>query len=1002
MKYKLVISLLFVSLFVQAQHPYAWNLTIEDGLPSLEVYDLYEDSKGYMWIGTDKGICKYNGSDFSYYHNKEELSEALSGIQEDLEGRIWMRNFKDQIFYVEKDSLHYFEMPKNIRVQDFLIDTKGAIWVADSAKDSLYCYKGSGVWKSWEVTLAETIYNGRKGLRDIIEGRNQTIYLTSRYGLFKCIEDRVSFVANNNLAHPSATSKGIIPVYLFKDKENELLLLQNEKGYNYQISQLLGNQIGIIWNSLREAFFDTRNHALRVDKDNTVWQLTLDGGLGPILNTNAASKVDSTLRLFPKEGVSDFVVDREGNYWISSLSQGVHIIPNLAIQQYTAANSVLEHDRVGLIEKKDDKTLFIDTKDGMVSSYNILEDNITNKINIPKGECRQLSWDKELLLINGIGYQEIYEPLSKPNKKYKYSQPIIFFRNSFIYKQNWIVNSLATGCSIYLLDKEIGLKKFPNRMFYYQPMKKIVNHKIERFNKLFTMTSSFCGISDEVNDRILIARDDSLMCYPENTLPFAISDAKGKAIRGVYMERGSDGIIWICTINSGLYALNKELGVVYHLTTKEGLINNKIKKLKIDGEYLWLLSTEGVQRFTPKTKKSQVYTVQDGLPTHEIKDIAIVNNKVWLSTAKGLVSFDQNMPSENKVAPLIYIKNISIHDKDTLLSDFYDLSYEQNSITIEVEGLAYRSRGTLQYKYRMLGVDTVWRYQGAQINLMRFPQLQSGKYTFEVKVVNEDGVESTVATKVVFCIGLPYWKTWWFISILVFLIIVIIFVVVRTQLRQARLESQNSNLKMEALQSQMNPHFIFNVLTAVQNLWLQHKNELAMDLQSNFAKLLRKIFQYSSKRAISIEQVEEFLDNYLNLEQIRFENKVEIDFEIEEVLLEDEYRIPPLLIQPIVENSFKHGLFHKQKDLKLSIHLKKEGAYLYCCVEDNGVGRKNRSSDTKTKRSSGLSTTKERLVILQQSAIKKKHPHNNLKITDLKNLDGTPSGTKVELWIPFI
>jgi LytS/YehU family sensor histidine kinase len=221
-------------------------------------------------------------------------------------------------------------------------------------------------------------------------------------------------------------------------------------------------------------------------------------------------------------------------------------------------------------------------------------------------------------------------------------------------------------------------------------------------------------------------------------------------------------------------------------------------------------------------------------------------------------------------------------------------------------------------------------------------------------------------------------------------------------LSQARLESQNSNLKMEALQSQMNPHFIFNVLTAVQNLWLQHKNELAMDLQSNFAKLLRKIFQYSSKRAISIEQVEEFLNNYLSLEQIRFENTVDIDFQIEEILLDEEHRIPPLLIQPIIENSFKHGLFHKQKDLKLSIHLKQEGAYLYCCVEDNGVGRKNNGNKTGPKRSSGLSTTKERLFILQESTIKKKHPHNNLRIIDLKNSEGVPLGTKVEIWIPFI
>ena len=110
-------------------------------------------------------------------------------------------------------------------------------------------------------------------------------------------------------------------------------------------------------------------------------------------------------------------------------------------------------------------------------------------------------------------------------------------------------------------------------------------------------------------------------------------------------------------------------------------------------------------------------------------------------------------------------------------------------------------------------------------------------------------------------------------------------------------EEQQENamnvLRMQALQSQMNPHFIFNVLTAVQNLWLQHKNELAMELQSSFAKLLRKIFQYSSKKVISMEQIKDFLDNYLNLEQIRFENEVQIDFQIEEELLDSHFIPPP-------------------------------------------------------------------------------------------------------------
>lgn len=991
-------------LTTQAQHPYAWDLTVEDGLPSLEVYDLYQDSKGYMWIGTDKGLCKYNGNKFSYYQNKEELGEALSGIQEDPEGRIWVRNFKDQIFYVEEDSLHYFELPQKITIKDFLVDTKGNIWIIDMRKDSLYSYEKNGAWKSWEVYHLDTTLLNAKGLLSIIEGANGIIYITSRSGLFKCVDKKLHFITSKNLARYTVNPEFLIPAFLFKDKQNTLFLLQNEPKHNYQISQLIDNEIGIVWNSFREVFYSTRNNALKVDEDNTIWQLTLDAGLGPIFNSSASSKLDANLLLFPNEGISDFVVDREGNYWISSLSKGVHIIPDLSIQQYTSSNSTIKYNTVGIIEKKDEETLFVSTDMGEVISYNTNKNRIEQTIKIPKGECRQLIWENNSLLINGLIYQELHVPALKPSKKYEYNGLTKAIRNSLIYKEKYLVSLASTGAYISLLTKDIGTEELQNGRFPYATKRTSKGHSIKKFSKGITNTSSFYGISDEANDRVLIARDDSLMCYPENALPFPILDEEGRAIRGVYMERAADGVIWVCTVNSGLYALDKDLKVIQHFTTQDGLINNKLKKLKVDGEHLWLLSAQGIQRFTPKTKESRIYTKEDGLPTHEIKDLAIVNKKVWLSTAKGLVSFDKDLPSKNGVPPSIYLKRIAIHDKDTTVEPSYNLSYQQNSLTIYVEGISYRSRGNFQYQYRMVGIDSSWISQPSTINVMRFPQLSPGIYTFQVKAMNEDGVESNEIIEVKFVIDKPYWEIWWVQGLFYLSIVLIVVAVVLTRVRNKQREALQQNemnvLRMQALQSQMNPHFIFNILTAVQNLWLQHKNELAMELQSSFAKLLRKIFQHSSKKNISMEEVKDFLDNYLNLEQIRFENQVQIDFQIEEELFEG-YFIPPLLIQPIIENSFKHGLFHKPTDKKLSISIKKEGAYIYCCIEDNGVGRTVNVNTEEEKRSSGLTTTTKRLFILQHDILKEPHPYNNFKITDLKNSDGTPSGTKVELWIPF-
>ena len=221
--------------------------------------------------------------------------------------------------------------------------------------------------------------------------------------------------------------------------------------------------------------------------------------------------------------------------------------------------------------------------------------------------------------------------------------------------------------------------------------------------------------------------------------------------------------------------------------------------------------------------------------------------------------------------------------------------------------------------------------------------------------------------------------------------------------KAAKMKAQINQLRLQSLQSQMNPHFIFNVQDAIQGLWLEGKEIAALNMQTNFSKLLRRIFQYSGKVSISIDQLVDFLNNYINLEKIRFDTEIIIDFEISNELLNDDVYIPPLLIQPIIENSFKHGLLHKKEDKRLKIELAKEGNYLFCAIEDNGIGRKKKDNLLDVSRkSSGLKTTLDRLKLLQLTIMREKHPHNNMKITDLKNNDTEPVGTKVEMWIPFV
>lgn len=204
-----------------------------------------------------------------------------------------------------------------------------------------------------------------------------------------------------------------------------------------------------------------------------------------------------------------------------------------------------------------------------------------------------------------------------------------------------------------------------------------------------------------------------------------------------------------------------------------------------------------------------------------------------------------------------------------------------------------------------------------------------------------------------------------------------------------------SNLK--ALQAQMNPHFIFNALNSIQTLVLQGNVDSSYDYINKFATLIRETLNSSEQEYISLKKEIETLETYLKLEKLRF--REDFDFEINYPTEIPEREIPPMLIQPFIENAVKHGLFHKETDRKLQVHMHVEDA-LICVIEDNGIGRKaaqkiNQQRNTKHQ-SYAISSIKKRLNMMQEK----------LKITigleyeDLED-NGIATGTRVTLRIPF-
>ena len=246
----------------------------------------------------------------------------------------------------------------------------------------------------------------------------------------------------------------------------------------------------------------------------------------------------------------------------------------------------------------------------------------------------------------------------------------------------------------------------------------------------------------------------------------------------------------------------------------------------------------------------------------------------------------------------------------------------------------------------------------------------------------------------------PFGKRGWFILICLILFIIIVYTVYKFQINRqkklSKLKRETIESRLTAIQSQMNPHFIFNSLNSIQDLVLQQQGENAYNYISKFAFLVRQVLHNSELDFISLDDEIKVLDVYLELEQLRFDD--DFTFQINNEV-EEEIEIPPMIIQPFVENAIKHGLLHKegQKELKLNFELKKDA--LICSIRDNGVGREKSKAinERKAKNHKSFSTKsiQNRFEILQNIHGGKL----GLNYEDLWHNDN-PSGTIVYLKIP--
>ncbi|MBC7891869.1 MAG: histidine kinase, partial [Sphingobacteriaceae bacterium] len=417
------------------------------------------------------------------------------------------------------------------------------------------------------------------------------------------------------------------------------------------------------------------------------------------------------------------------------------------------------------------------------------------------------------------------------------------------------------------------------------------------------------------------------------------------------------GRLWVGTFGGGLNTLDPATGRWQRFTENDGLPNNVINALLPDGRgNLWLSTNKGLCRFTPpiagKPALIRAFDVRDGLQNNEFamnSGFRDAGGWLYFGGINGFNVFHPDRITLNPYRPPVVLTDFRVFEKpyplDSLISEkkALTLDYAQNFFSFEFAALNFVISEKNRYAYRMEGFNEDWVEAGTR-RYASYTNLPPGTYTFRVKAANNDGVWNEQGAALSITIVPPFWQTAWFRVLLLAGFLGLVYVLLRARWERERRANELRRIRAEAetkaLRAQMNPHFIFNCLNTVDGYILTNRQDDASLFLQKFSQLIRRVLEQSRQEFIPIQQEIETLELYVQLEEERSENRFRHVFQVDEAVLDGDYQIPPMLLQPFLENAILHGLRHKTDGPGvLSLAFKVQGLALSVVIEDNGIGR---------------------------------------------------------------
>lgn len=928
----------------QAQSPYFQQITNRDGLPSMTIYDMHEDKKGYIWLATNAGICYYDGVRFTTLDTPSSKGNSFTNLREDSKGRIYFNNFNGQLFYATYAKTGEVTLPSQIRKQDdiiaFFIDAQDRFWLGTKNK-WIYLQKNNAT--AWD-SLALTSPSFCRNFAQDSKGNVWLLFNDSFYQITPELKIKQSVKTPLDFFRVTISGQKAI----FNTSVGRHF-------YSYDIEQKNWTEV---FKDYTKQGSNSLTSITSIDRQKNIWICTTGGT--KVYSADFKPLANGVI-FFKKKFVGKVIQDREGNYWFATIGHGLFKMSNWNILHFSEQNSNLDFEQVHCLAQDNLGNLYLGTNGDQLFYFDTQQQQITKKYPLANGdvECLFFVKDTRKLYVEN-GYLHIFDTDTgqKIGQLYTGYTP----KAMSLYRGKYLLIATGEGAYMSATNKQQTLPQNYQAAFSKEDDGILLRKKRSR---------SVCA--ETAQKRFWVGYTDDLYYY-ENARAYKFQTRDKQSIIALNLTQSADGTVWVATAQKGIFAIkNKKISL--HLDQSTGLISNYCQRVLKEKEELYIGTNKGLQVYDLASKTSRVFDQEDGLPSNEILDLIVQKDKIYLATDNGLSVIGKDFNTTNYIPPFIYITGFSLKDKPQKIKAQYELAYDENSLVITFTGIALRSSGKFRYKYRMVGLDPQWIYSNSTSNVARYAALPSGKYQFQVKCVNEDGIESLEMATIDVEIGYPIWEKWWFITLAVLLlstlITVLFFFRIREIQRKNKLEKALGKATLESLKLQMNPHFIFNAMSAIQRYMLKNDARNASHYLTRFSKLMRAVLENARNEYISLEQEIEMLEGYLALQNLKHNGSFEYTITVDENLDPEEVAIPPMFAQPFIENAVEHGVGQMASGGMITIDFGLDGELILLKICDNGIGleqgRAQQSMEQNTHRSLATQITKERIALYQKS-----------------------------------